>query len=566
MPKPWICEGRARDGLEHDNQSPKGPHEPYENFGDDCVVCNLTRQQVVGGGGASSSLPIGPIVAGAVVLILLALGGWWLLKPCPGEGQVKSFLGTCECPEGQAQNDDGDCDMVSPETDPNPEPDPNSDPIPNSGDDNAIRNYEWEPERFSWGNRTLFPGTGNDPRDRGIKKFSQGNYSEAVQLFDRAVEGNRNDPEPLIFYNNALAQQNGNPLTLAVVVPVDNNQGSAEEMLRGVAQAQHTFNSGGGRNGRLLEIVIANDGNDTEASRQVAQQLSNDSSILGVIGHNSSNASEAGLEIYEAVGLAMISPTSTSTDLDGNVFFRSTSTDAAAAKKLVSYASETLGITKVAIFYDPGSSFSTSLKASFGKEFDALGGEVREQDMTSANFNAGTQVSTSVYKDGAEAILLLPASRKTSIAIEISRANLALGDDRLPLLGGDSLYGFDNLKNGGESFEGLILAVPWVDSDPSSADFVSAGNEQWQGSVNWRTAMSYDAVQAFLSALSENASRDSVLNNLKTVTLIDQETSGRELQFTADGERQSDPLLVEVRRGENNPPGSEFGYNLINSP
>ncbi|MDQ2100265.1 MAG: ATP-binding protein, partial [Tychonema bourrellyi B0820] len=70
---------------------------------------------------------------------------------------------------------------------------------------------------ISRGDRTLFPITGNTNRDRGIAAFKKGNYSEAAQFFKNAVVDNRNDPEVLIYYNNALAKQQGSPITLAVV-------------------------------------------------------------------------------------------------------------------------------------------------------------------------------------------------------------------------------------------------------------------------------------------------------------------------------------------------------------
>lgn len=543
MPKPWTCEGIAKNGQEHDNQTLKGKHEPYENFGDDCVLCNLTRDQVVSDTSASI-LPVKKLALGTSALLFLGAVGWFTVKPCP-DGKSKTFGVVCQ--EAPA----------SPEP---PQPDPTELPNP---DPSIDARYNWEPERFTWGQQTLFPGVGNQLRDQGIEAFNQGNYSEASQLFKRAIEGNRNDPEPLIFYNNALAQQQGEPLTLAVVVPVDSRENSAKEMLRGVAQAQDEFNEEGGVDGRLVEIVVANDGNDPEIASKVARALSDDPTILGVIGHNSSNASKAGLEIYEQAGLPMISPTSTSTELEGDLFFRTVPSDAAAAEKLASYANDSLEISKAVVFYNPESSFSTSLKEAFEARFTDLGGEAVARDMTDSNLNAGIEVATSISKENAEAILLFPNTDYTSVAIELARANAQLEDDQLRLLAGDSLYSIDTLTGGGESVEGLVLAIPWFAASPDAADFAASGQKQWGGDVNWRTAMSYDAAQSFLAALSENVSRDSILANLKTVTLSESETSGEVLQFTEEGERQSEPLLVEVRRGENNPPESEFGYNLI---
>ncbi|MFM6844400.1 MAG: hypothetical protein ACKPKS_11510, partial [Dolichospermum sp.] len=100
--------------------------------------------------------------------------------------------------------------------------------------------------RISRGERTLFPVTTNIFRDQGIEAFQKGDYERAANLFKQATQANRNDPEVVIYYNNALARQAGSPLTLAVVVR------SAEGVLRGVAQAQEQFNRNKGLTGRLL--------------------------------------------------------------------------------------------------------------------------------------------------------------------------------------------------------------------------------------------------------------------------------------------------------------------------
>ncbi|MFM6203222.1 MAG: hypothetical protein ACKPE1_29510, partial [Dolichospermum sp.] len=63
-------------------------------------------------------------------------------------------------------------------------------------------------------------------------------------------------------------------MSLAVVVPIDSktNNDNAQEILRGVAQAQDQFNNNQiknnlnnqGSNGLLLKVVIANDSNNPE--------------------------------------------------------------------------------------------------------------------------------------------------------------------------------------------------------------------------------------------------------------------------------------------------------------
>ena len=78
MVQKWTCNGVSKDGQQHSNQFSPGSHEPQENYGDDCVMCGLTREQVVG----SSSKPSGKLIAIPVVASIVAalgVGSWVML-------------------------------------------------------------------------------------------------------------------------------------------------------------------------------------------------------------------------------------------------------------------------------------------------------------------------------------------------------------------------------------------------------------------------------------------------------------------------------------------------------
>lgn len=198
-----------------------------------------------------------------------------------------------------------------------------------TGERNAIglcvRNLENRvSENISSGERILFPYMIRDARyEQAIVAFRQGNYSLAAQSFEDSIKVNINDPESLIYYNNALARQQGNPVSLAVVVPA-NNRELAQEILRGVAQAQHQFNQNANNSDnlqrRLLEVVIANDADDQKQAQQIAAELVKNSSILGVIGHSSNDTTQAALDIYEKAGIATVSPSSMGTFSQNQVF------------------------------------------------------------------------------------------------------------------------------------------------------------------------------------------------------------------------------------------------------
>ncbi|MBD2778562.1 ABC transporter substrate-binding protein [Iningainema tapete] len=417
--------------------------------------------------------------------------------------------------------------------------------------------------RISRGERTLFPKINNSDRDKGIEAFKQGNYSQAAEFFKKSVAANRNDPELLIYYNNAQArQQPGSPLTLATVVPVNNAESTAQEMLRGVALAQHQFNEKGGFNGRLLEIAIANDGNETDKSKQVAQELVKDSSVLGVIGHNSSDATKVAIDKYEKAGLPIVSPTSTSTFLSSDVFFRTVPSNAASGKMLAEYAKNSLGLNKIEIFYNLNSLYSNSMREELTKYFEILGGKVvRNIDLTDPKLDAQTEVVKSIFitQYQAQAVVLFPENQQqdTSIALKIAIAKADLmarspnaNKRGLKLLGGNTLYKQETLDEGGTSVEGLILVVPWFRGAPQSQNFARTAAQQWGGEVSWRTATSFDATQAFIEALKyPNPSRLKVVQRLRQINLLPSETSGEPLQFN-EGDRQGKPILVKVEGGK----------------
>ncbi|MFM6529116.1 MAG: ABC transporter substrate-binding protein, partial [Dolichospermum sp.] len=206
-------------------------------------------------------------------------------------------------------------------------------------------------------------------------------------------------------------------------VPIGTNSSDAQEILRGVAQAQNQFNDKKGFNGRLLEIVIANDDNKKQA-QQVAQQLVKDTSILGIIGHNSSDATKEALPEYEKAQLPIISPTSTSVLLNSPVFFRAVYSDASGGQKLAKYAYQNLQLKKAVIFANPNSPYSNSIREIFTNQFEKLGGEVARKpmiDLTASSFDADKEVSRSVYRHKAEAALLFADTQSKLIAIKIAK-------------------------------------------------------------------------------------------------------------------------------------------------
>ncbi|WP_306426850.1 AAA-like domain-containing protein [Nostoc sp. CHAB 5836] len=428
--------------------------------------------------------------------------------------------------------------------------------------------YQAEPELFSQGERTLFKGNENFNRARGFEAFKNKNYSQAVENFKKAIQASPRDPELQIFYNNAKAYDKGNPLTLAVALPVATRIEIAQEILRGIAQAQDSFNISGGVNSRLLNIVIADDRNNQTQAKKVAQELTKDRNVLGVIGHYTSTKSEAALPEYEKAGIAMISPSSTSTTLKSKSFFRTVTSNKAISKRLADYAISK-GYRKVVIFDNPENNYSKSLEQEFEKSFQNSGGKViRNINLALPTLNASAEILLSTFDDQADAVILFPNPELISVVIEITRAQKRLINQegkKLPLLGADTLYNQEILRSSGEAIEGLVLAVPWFAKEENSKKFADEAKERWGGQISWRTATTYDATQAFIKAISmsNNPTRQTVLQNLKSVNLSPNETSGNRLKFDNKGDREQKPVLVKVERNPDAPFESGFMFKDV---
>jgi len=535
--KTWQCDGKPKNGKSYPGAS--GAHATHENALDTlrCDICGLPREAV------SKRWPqFLPLVA----VPLLLLGGVGLgmsaLKGCPGDTTRQGL--SCA-------------------------------PITSVGTD-PLPLKDLKDDKFSRGDRVFFDDEGSTPRDSAVEAYAAGKYQEAERFFAAAVQESPRNPEVQIYLNNAKARSaTSSPFTVAVVVPITNGEDKAAEMLRGVADAQTAFNEKRIASGqRSLEVVIVNDGNDATTAAEVARKIAAVPEILGVVGHNSSGASGAALPAYEQAGLAMISPTSTSVDIKSEYFFRTVPSDAVAGKRLAEYALDTLDIRKVVAFYDSSSGYSKSLLGSFKSGFEAGGGEIGEpSDLREMSVGEGTVesqaqeiVRAAVQQDQVTTGVLFPSTESVPTSLVVTRGNSALpaGERLDQWLAGDALYVPKALVDGGESVAGMVLAVSWFSDD--AFDYAQQATNRWGGRVSWRTANSYDAAQAFVTALAgEDVSREGVWRFLSNdVSLQPGDTAGNPLNFDAAGEREQEPVLVEVKRGgENRPTGSDYSFQLL---
>jgi branched-chain amino acid transport system substrate-binding protein len=424
-------------------------------------------------------------------------------------------------------------------------------------------------KRLSLGSQTLVPTDTNPNKQAGIKAFAAGDFATATQKLQAALQTQPDDPEALIYLNNAKAAP-GKPLQIAVAVPtggsfvpiggnsapIKGGFDAAKEILRGVAQAQAEVNQRGGINGTLVQIVMANDSNDPAIAQQIANALVKDDRILAVVGHAASEVSIAAAPIYQKGGLVMMSPTSQAKRLSnmGNYIFRTIPSARYIAGILARHNLKTLNAKKLAICTDTKAEASQTLKAEMIAAITADGGQVSAVacDFAAADFDAAEMMGQ-IVNDGADSVLLAASVDRFTPAIDLAKANRG----RLPLLGSPALYATRTLELGKSAVDGMVLAVNWhPDVNPENT-FVKAAKTYWGDQFTWRTALAYDATQAILTGLQQTPTRAGLEKALAGEKFLAQGATGT-IQFLPSGDRNGAAFLVKIQPGPKSGEGFDF--------
>lgn len=134
--------------------------------------------------------------------------------------------------------------------------------------------------------------------------------------------------------------------------------------------------------GQLEGHAFVQDPQDDQASPEVAatvaQLFASDPTIVGIVGHLFSGATNAAMPIYESAFLPMVSPSATAIGLtqQGNtVFNRIVGNDKAQGELAANFLFTNLGFHKLAIVHD-GGTYGLGLAERTRDVFTSLGGEV----------------------------------------------------------------------------------------------------------------------------------------------------------------------------------------------
>ncbi|MBW4511619.1 MAG: ABC transporter substrate-binding protein [Scytonematopsis contorta HA4267-MV1] len=382
---------------------------------------------------------------------------------------------------------------------------------------------------------------------QGINEFTSGKYNSAIRYFETYLKSYPNDPEARIYLNNAKAVESKKFVKVAVCVPIFGSinarspkDGVAEQILRGVALAQEETNEDAGIDGKKLFIQICDDGNDAGQAEAVAQEIVNDKSILGVIGHYSSTTTLAAGKIYGDNKKVAISPTSTAVrNRDyfplSEYVFRTSPNNSISAERLVAYI-RSKKISKVAIVYENNQHYTQSLRNEFLKQLANKEKLVGECDVSQDKTQLSNCIQDSQSK-GAQAVLLainVNLAHDKATAIFSNRGNVII-------LAGSSIYIQDAL-DAKIAEKKLIVATYWHRSESNSiSTFEKMSGKLWGTRyINFLAAMGYDATQAMVKGLDRtNGTYDNLFNELNNRNFFTAQGAGTDVEFQK-GDRKVD--------------------------
>lgn len=310
------------------------------------------------------------------------------------------------------------------------------------------------------------------------------------------------------------------------------------------------INAAGGINGKMIEIVSADDACKPELATNAATKLVSDG-VKAVIGHICSGPTKAALPIYRDAKIPVISPSATTPDLTQGGeypnFFRTIASDDLQAKTEVDFAIDTLHAKKIAILHDK-SDYGKGL-AEFAKQLIEKSGKAEVllfEGITPGAVDYSAVVQK-IKRSQAEVVIFggyhPEASKIVGQMRQKKLTTVFVSDDGAK----DPTF----IKVAGKNAEGAFVTGPAdVSKNPITVEY----REKFKQAEGAEPGAFFDngvaATLAITNALAKSPSMDfdSIVNVLHSQKVT---TPFGEIKFAANGEPEGIGFsMYEVKNGE----------------
>ncbi|GAB3940698.1 branched-chain amino acid ABC transporter substrate-binding protein [Micromonospora vulcania] len=275
---------------------------------------------------------------------------------------------------------------------------------------------------------------------------------------------------------------------------------------------------------------------DPAVATPFANQIAGDNSFLGVIGGHFSGESDATMPIYQAAGLAMVSPSATRTDLTqkGNTsFYRVVGNDGTQAAAVATYL-KSQNATKV-FAIDDGSAYGAGITEELGKN---LGPVLVNKDKIQERQSQFDATISKIKAAQADYVFYGGYTREAAPLVKQMRAAKITAK----FVGPDGLYdpAFPQGASGGA--EGAIITCPCLPADKAGGTFSADYQKEYGIAPGSYGAEGFDGAKIYLDAFKDG--KKTRADILAYVKAYDKQGVSKYIKFDAKGD--VDPSKVVI--------------------
>ena len=316
----------------------------------------------------------------------------------------------------------------------------------------------------------------------------------------------------------------------------------------GVELAVEEINLAGGIKGQKLELVVANDGNNSRAALEADRQLTQMGAKV-IIGHMVSGVGKSTVKYANEKQFLLVSPTIATEELTGydDNFIRIIASNSIQGKSLALAALQETGVARVAVVYDINNeSFAKPIIQSFKQNTSGSRLLILDEMSFSGQYEFG-KIIDRLRVDEAEGVLLIASSldsgmfcqqlRKKSLHLQVFAPMWTMTNDFL--------------QAGGEDGEGtyFVSQVDLSNQTQYYLRFRENYKNRFGEEPTFASILSYDAAKIAAFGIEE-AGNDSA-KKIKAAILSRGNFEGLQGQINLDafGDMQCDYYLYRVQSG-----------------
>lgn len=317
----------------------------------------------------------------------------------------------------------------------------------------------------------------------------------------------------------------------------------------GARMAVETINQAGGVHGRLLELVVEDDGGTPERAIQADRHLAA-LGVVAVIGHMTSALSMAALPVTQETGIPLVSPTTSTPLLKGrkDLFFRVQPTTDSAARSLARWVTGKPFLKTVCTVRDTrNDAYTAPWEEAFVAEYERLAGAIlcrmTYEDTTSTVVDAVIHALRVVRPD---AVLLVSSARDAAFFLRLF-ASEGISSQVLSSAWAQT-EAF--VAESGRLSEKVIFATENMPTDGAARvrDFSWEYRKRFGIGPSFAAVKAYEAVQLVFSALKETTGRrEELVRALSKPRTLDGLYGS--LKIDACGDTSGPYFIVGVKEG-----------------